>query len=483
MSLTVKHLNTDASFLLTFEPEPDPLSQVSRSRPFHILVDPWITGASKIFHSRISITTHKQPACVSTLADLPVPDLVVISQHKSDHCNEATLKQLPATGTKTIILAEPNAARLLRSWKYFAQEKIQTIPKWEDPRLTGRDVVVRVPVPPVVKGGQAGEVTVAFIPQRRDISGLHAAIGITYRPPPTTLPEPPPASSVGMRVQTPLTSLLSPPGSPRSPKSYRSFSHLSSIFTGQAGSRNLPSPPTSPGLSSLRSARSFASIPFSRQSTLASASTATITNPNSHTASPHVLSVLFSPHGIAWPSLAPYAHIHLGAERALPLTCLLHCFDAVDNPWWLGGNVLSGAPAGRALARRLAARAWVSAHDGDKDVRGLATRLLKTRRWRREEIEAAAAEDDDDFGGDEEWEKENGKVRFTDIMSLDCGEEVVLGPGGVVHVEEDVHDAVWDKVSPGEAWVVGPLPPRLDVKGLGGSFGNLEEMMAVAVGA
>ena len=144
MALTVKHLNADASFLLTFTPLPSGTgSDGPRPEPFRILLDPWITGPSKIFHAKISMVSHKCPSCISSLADLPTPDMVLISQAKSDHCNEATLRQLPASGTKTIILAEPSSARLIRSWKYFENTKVRTLPRWEGTKSTSRDTIVR----------------------------------------------------------------------------------------------------------------------------------------------------------------------------------------------------------------------------------------------------------------------------------------------------------------------------------------------------
>ncbi|KLU87462.1 hypothetical protein MAPG_06462 [Magnaporthiopsis poae ATCC 64411] len=232
MALTIKHLNGDASFLLSFEPilAPGPRdAAILDASPFRILIDPWITGPSTVFHSKISISTHKNPACIASLQELPEPDLVVISQHKSDHCNETTLRQLPATGTKTLILAEPAAARVIKSWKYFDREKIRTIPKWGDSSFSARQSVVRIPLPPLLAGGEPGEVTVAFIPQRRDISGLHNAVGITYRPPASSLsPLPQPSgasykrSLLFPRSASPaptISSIITPPETPRSTRS------------------------------------------------------------------------------------------------------------------------------------------------------------------------------------------------------------------------------------------------------------------------
>ncbi|KAI0012150.1 hypothetical protein F4779DRAFT_569606 [Xylariaceae sp. FL0662B] len=422
MALTVKHLNSDASFLLSFEPIiPESVRGAVVARPFTILLDPWITGPSKIFHSKISITTHKHPACISSLSELPsTPDLVVISQHKSDHCNEATLRQLPASGSKTLILAEPASARLIRSWKYFDADKIRTIERWEDPRVTGKQSVLRIPVPPVAPDCQGGEVTVAFIPQKRDISGLHAAIGITYRPPPThnlsatipigsKLPTPPATPSSTNTLSAPESFLL-PPSPPVSPHSLRSVQSASTLL----------SSPTHPGLNPQQ--RPTSSHYRSRPATA------------SNTSRP--LSLIFSPHGISYTNLAPYATSHLVAEAALPLTALLHCMDSISNPWWLGGNISAGVPAGAEIATCLGARIWLSAHDGEKDVRGLATGMLKTKRWRREEVEVAVHP----VGEDKNHNEKLGHARVaskggsigTEIMRLSSGDEVAVSANGMV---------------------------------------------------
>ncbi|KAI0192853.1 hypothetical protein EV127DRAFT_452356 [Xylaria flabelliformis] len=381
MALTVKQLNSDASFLLSFEPViPEAIADSVIPRPFTILLDPWITGPSTIFHPRISITSHKHPACISSLAELSQPpDLVIISQHKPDHCNEATLRQLSARG-ETLILAEPASARIIKSWKYFDKEKIRIIEQWEDPRITGRQSVIRVPVPSFQLGGQEGEVTVAFIPQKHDLAGLHIAIGITYRPPPT--------HDLIKQVK-----FLTPP---LTPESY--IQHFTDV--GEHHSRPI--------------------------------------------------SLIFSPHGIQYSCIAPYATSHLVAEAALPLTALLHCMDSISNPWWLGGNICAGVPYGAEIASKLGARLWISAHDGEKDVRGLATGLLKIRRWKDEDIRGVLENGFDgppngQKGGDinvQEKPRSPRRGGCTEILRLDSGEEILVsgtGRAGRHVAQEDGH--------------------------------------------
>ncbi|KAI1127913.1 hypothetical protein F5Y10DRAFT_277757 [Nemania abortiva] len=400
MALTVKHLNSDASFLLSFEPViPESIAESVIPRPFTILLDPWITGPSTIFHPRLSTTSHKHPACIPSLAELSQPpDVVIISQHKPDHCNEATLRQLPAGGT-TLILAEPASARLIRSWKYFDKKKIRTIERWEDPRITGKQSVIRIPVPPSHPGsGQEGEVTVAFIPQKRDLAGLHGAIGITYRAPSTHDPT----------TQASLVRVLTPPSTPEAQKS-------TDADAKQSAKRDTfllpPTPPVSP------------------------TATAPITPSSLRLSRP--ISLVFSPHGIQYSSLSHYATSHLVAEAALPLTALLHCMDSISNPWWLGGNICAGVPYGAEIASKLGARLWISAHDGEKDVRGLATGLLKTHRWRDEEIESAlqsglgSVGDGRKLGQDSGHEKTRSvRKPNTEILRLKCGEEILVSGTG-----------------------------------------------------
>jgi hypothetical protein len=322
MSLTVKHLNADASFLLTFEPIlPLPPTPGLSTKSFTIVLDPWLKGASKIWHPRFSISRQREEPCIKSLAELPEPDLVVISQDKTDHCHKETLTTLPSFGTKTRIIAAQPAAKVIRSWKYFDPRKVASLPNWNE-----RDpsTVHRIIIPPFDAAGSPGEVTIAFIPQRFDITGLHNAIGITYRPPTAA-----------------LTSTLSPIASP-----------ITTTF-----------PLTPPSSSS-----SSGYFPTMR-----------------HT--PRNLSVIFSPHGCTYKTLKPYAQHHLVPEACLPLTCLLHCFDRATNAWYLGGNICAGFPGGREIVENLLARCWISAHDAVKETRGFASRKLVVERFGREEVE------------------------------------------------------------------------------------------------
>jgi hypothetical protein len=340
MSLTIKHLNSDASFLLTFQPISSfPPSPGHSSQSFTILLDPWLSGPSSIFHPKFSIAKQTIDPCVSCLRDIPEPDIVVISQDKSDHCHKTTLKQLPQSGGKTIILAEPAAAKIIKGWKYFDPSKLATLRRWDSTKKG--PTLYRIPIPASTPNGVPGEVTIAFVAQKGDITRLHNAICITYRPP---------ISTFNNRPDT-------PPDTPRSTTTF------------DTSNRN------------------------------------------------KALSVIFSPHGCTYNTLKPYITSHLVSEAALPLTALLHCFDRVSNAWYLGGNVCTGFPGGLEIAQNLCARAWISAHDGDKDVKGLATKKIVVEKYDREEVESVISPRSEKFP--------NRRIG-TEAVVLQSGEEIRL---------------------------------------------------------
>lgn len=476
MALTIKHLNANASFLLTFEPLVSGPVPGYDPEPFHILLDPCVTGLSKLFLSKISRTSQKEAACISSLDDLPRPDLVIISQHKNDHCSESTLKQIPKTA-KTIILAEPSAAKVIRGWKHFDRHNVLALPRWEGPSVPSQAPLSRIPVPPVIPGGEPGEVTVAFIPRRSDLSGLHAAIGITYRPPPTAkqAQSPSPRWNLSLACRsgpvpfpTIPSGLATPPATPRPQKS---FPVLPAVFTEQGHAPPRPLPPQSEGSGAWPAAPTSPVLPLRSvrsASALARTSTAVATGSSSScAAAQRTLSVVFSPHGTAFEgNLATYATSHLVSEAALPLTALLHCFDAASNPWWRGGNVLLGAPAGKEIAVRLGAMCWVSCYDREKDAKGSEAGWLKTRaRWRRYEVERVLGSEakEDACSGESSGRRAEERLsrtttltsspatsrccskgagqcgsrgsKETQVFTLGSGEEVVLTSEGVWNVD------------------------------------------------
>lgn len=354
MSLTVKSLNGDTAFLLTFSPPIAPLSSPGLfPGSFTVLIDPWLTGAATILSSIFSISEQKTTPCITSLSELDQePDIILISQDKPDHCHEATLRQLPKECQSTI-LATPPAARKIRSWKHFRPELIQSLSKYVEGDAQS---IYRLVLPPFSPRGTCGEVTVSWIPAKRDVTGLHHAIGITYRPPCSVL-----SANPGRYLDLPL----SPPASPGSPRTIAS------------------------------SPRTIVPAPYNdREKTL---------------------SVVYSPHGVPFDIIRPYASSHLVTEAALPLTALIHSFDRVENPWYLGGNVSAGSPGGLQIAQSLYAQAWISAHDADKNNRGISVKQVRIGKFAVDEIKKM-------FRDSREDEKRK-KIAGTDVISLTSGQE------------------------------------------------------------
>lgn len=354
MSLTVKSLNGDTAFLLTFSPPVAPLSSPGLfPGSFTILVDPWLVGPSIILNSIFSISHQKVRPCISHLKELDYePDVILISQDKPDHCHEETLRQLPPDCEATI-LATPPAAKKIRSWKHFRPELVRALPRY----VQGDDrTIYRIVLPPPTPRGSCGEVTIAWMPEKRDVSKLHHAIGITYRPPCTVLS----ATHLGYYIDLPV----SEPASPGSPM------------------------------------------------TMASSPRAIV--PASYQDREKTISVIYSPHGVSYDIVRSYASSYLVAESALPLTALLHSFDCVDNPWYLGGNISAGSPGGIRIARDLYAKAWISAHDADKDNSGWSVKRTRVAKSTINHITKMLE--------DSHAEKHCTLVR-TDVVSLASGEE------------------------------------------------------------
>ncbi|KAG5977985.1 hypothetical protein E4U55_006443 [Claviceps digitariae] len=397
MALTIKQLNGDASFLLTFERiDPDSPAGTSTSDPFRILLDPCLATPS----SSLSALRGRQ-ACVSP-TDVPEPDVIIISNSRSEHCNEATLRQFARGGTKPLILAEPAAAKVIQSWRHFDPDKVMALHRWQDPRQTGRSTVVRIPVAASLIGGDEGLVTVAFITQKRDRKGLRSAVGITYRP----------ASSARTLHPRPVSTTI-----------LTSHRNSSSPFL----ALNSPTLPPLPAFTPLAPSAAHPGAQFpSIRPTRSMASL-----------SPHAknrsVSIIFSPHGIPYRDIEPYATSHLLAEAALPLTVLLHSFDTVSRPWWLGGTLTSGFEDGQEIIAKLCARSWISACDADKNTNGLIRRFTRRRRYTRDEVRRLlhGPADRHDRNSRPGTGRSHLAERPTEVLALEVGEDVTLTSEGV----------------------------------------------------
>ncbi|KAK7522684.1 uncharacterized protein IWZ02DRAFT_498947 [Phyllosticta citriasiana] len=429
--LVVKALNGDASFLLVFAPSiaPDTPSVSQFPGAFTVLIDPRLTGPAKILASAFSVSHHQAEPCVSSLADLPEPDMVIVSQAKPDHCHKDTLTQLPPD-TQSLIVAAPAAAAKIRKWKHFKPNNVHSLPVFS---ATDQSTTFRIQLPSFSPLGSPGQVTVTLISSKNDITGLHKAIGITYRAP----------TSILTHNRHTLINLPHRPAPPTSTKPGSTQNQSTNTSTSLSSSGPKPSPkPRAASIdvtiaaARLRDARSLAarssksiSAPQAihdnpttirsacSHSSIASALTSAGPDASPTRAREPTQSVLYAPHGVPYAALEPYVTSQLIGHAALPLTLLLHGFDRVDYPWFLGGNIATGAEGGGAeIARRLMARAWVAAHDGAKRSRGVSVGLLRTRRVGVEEVRRWVAVNSE------------GEVRKapTRIRRLASGEEMMV---------------------------------------------------------
>lgn len=441
MSITVRQLNADSTFLLILShkthPLPDDLTK--RGGAFTVLIDPWLTGRSIVNAKWFAMTERRLPGAIKHLSELEEPDVVLISQNKPDHCHRETLLQL-RPDAKTLIAAEPGASRVIKSWHHFDTARVHALQKYDPTRASAG--MLKLPIPALSMDGIDGELCIAFLPARNYVTGLHNAFGITFTPPA-------PASalssfpSINMPVfhnvrlteapQTCRKKLSQPVLLPRrqpvdafgwsTTKSYAQLTEgseqnlherpvlpdlpdLSDIelsgwcqmATDPFDSTDTNDRPTStPSLTSLSNSPSTLSHPSSTaltpRSTILSTPPSIAKSPstrfqqilspmsNEKPRRPKALSVLYSPHGVPIRDLEPYIRNHLlFLPGALPLTCLLHSFDYAANPWWFGGNIMMGVEGGLDIARTLMARCWISAHDEVKTDQGIAVKLLKCDR-------------------------------------------------------------------------------------------------------
>lgn len=81
---------------------------------------------------------------------------------------------------------------------------------------------------------------------------------------------------------------------------------------------------------------------------------------------------------------------------------------------------MSGAVGGAKIARALMARCWISAHDEEKDDKGMSVKQLKIQRNQAADVRKAL------WAGEEgRWLREKGWT--CDVRSLDPGQEMTIG--------------------------------------------------------
>jgi hypothetical protein len=100
---------------------------------------------------------------------------------------------------------------------------------------------------------------------------------------------------------------------------------------------------------------------------------------------------------------------------------LFHSFDHAQNPWYLGGNIMTGMYGGAEIARALMARCWISAHDEQKDDSGLSVKKLRVKRIGPDEVRKHL------WNGEHgEWLRKKGWT--CDVRQLEVGKEMFIGP-------------------------------------------------------
>lgn len=378
MSLTVEQLNADSTFLMTFAPPFAPPAHKEKfPGTFTILVDPWLDGESIMFHPKFASTNHTVPSAIRSLADISSRiDLIVVSQALSDHCHKATLCSLPKD-TNIKIVATPKAAAIIQSWKHFRNPIVHVMKPYSKDK---EDTIFRVAIEPYSSSSALGEVTISNIARKRDISGVHNAVGITYCPPGTVM-----TAANGSTVNLADMTMMS-------------LSKKASKLSLVQNSTKQPSPLSNS--SSPSDAKSTRTFDQDRPST---------SHANSDRRSNYekVLSVLYTPHGTSLSSLEPYIEQHLTPLRALPFTALFHSMNTESNPWYMGGRICDGAPRAVGIAEAFGTKYWIGAHDEIKEASGYGTKLLQSRTCGMEEAKAMLSDRDDG--------------RRTEVVVLGCG--------------------------------------------------------------
>lgn len=361
MSLTVQQLNADSTFLLTFKPSFAPKNLKGKfPGSVSILIDPWLDGASSVFHPKFATTYHNETSAVRSLKELKDEvDVVVISQDKPDHCHQETLCSLDRS-TKTKIFATPKAALKIREWKHFDNPNIiEEIPTYSTSK--GESGFIRIPIESYSTSSAAGEITISNITTKGDLTRLHNAIGITYRPPGTVF-----TTVDGSAVKLSDLPMAARPGT---------LSPSCKTIRKQ------------PSISIMKINTSLTSKPVDTRRPQSA-------NPNSRPSTPTAqpnceatLSVLYTPHGIDPAHIRPYVNHHLAPlPGALPVTALFHALNMEANPKILGGMISGGAPGGIEIVKEVDIKYWFSAHDEIKKTEGFATKFLTSKVYEVEEV-------------------------------------------------------------------------------------------------
>ncbi|KAI0541541.1 hypothetical protein GGR58DRAFT_456426 [Xylaria digitata] len=169
------HLNADTTWLLHL-PYPEGATRPPGRSRFNVLLDPWLQGLQSDGGRWFSIQWHVVAPSVQTIKELnellgelekgiatheaetaeqgaetdSYIDVVAISHEFTDHCHEATLRELPSS---TPVFAPDKAAKLIRSWKHF-ETVIEMPPFLAAGTSDWRKALSCAPLPPWVGVGR-----------------------------------------------------------------------------------------------------------------------------------------------------------------------------------------------------------------------------------------------------------------------------------------------------------------------------------------
>lgn len=148
------HLNADTTWLLQLPLPATTSADSPRRSRYNILIDPWLQGPQSDVASWFSTQWHVVAPLVQTMTELDSVlaemeggssaeqgvsyiDCVAVSHEFTDHCHEATLRELPAG---VPVIATEKAAQLIRSWSHF--DTVITTPAFSADASDWREVLV-----------------------------------------------------------------------------------------------------------------------------------------------------------------------------------------------------------------------------------------------------------------------------------------------------------------------------------------------------
>jgi len=158
MSLTLRHLNDDTSWLIIFN-------------EFKILIDPWFFGSQTDYFRSFSTQEHSVKSAIEDVnRDLNIEiNAIVISHEFTDHCHEQTLRSL---SPRIPVFATRNACKLIRRWNYF--EDVIEIPILDNqPEYFTLDKL---------NVNQSNRISIGYIPEKGFLSlpSLHGATCLSF---------------------------------------------------------------------------------------------------------------------------------------------------------------------------------------------------------------------------------------------------------------------------------------------------------------